>query len=370
MINIDDVYAYLSENEPDIANSICYASEWLLSKIDEAIEALKERRVAAASNDNDSEYERLTNYRDRLKEYKKDINTYLDYATKEVISTEKAEDTSPYIPGFESDSNITQDEMYQSRVDYAKYAVDSSKPHTLNESYTYKKICNFMYNGVKYPATDWTDALIKICNLLAKKSRGTFESLLDSPAFKGRKLSYLSLEYVKDKNIKIEGTKVYVWINLSANAIADLIQKLLIAFNENPGDFYVYLKADYTELHYGQSKQDQVITKPIANNEEKIGKHVKKCMRNLEAKKHFFSHNELLALMELKHSKKIFGINYPFFVASENMIYDKNGRGRYWKEPFTFNGHKYYITSQWYDYNREQFDRWYESILKVRGGKL
>ena len=41
MINIDDVYAYLGENEPDIANSICYASEWLLSKIDEAIEAFK-----------------------------------------------------------------------------------------------------------------------------------------------------------------------------------------------------------------------------------------------------------------------------------------------------------------------------------------
>ena len=63
MINIDDVYAYLGENEPDIANSICYASEWLLSKIDEAIEALKERRITAASNDNDEEYERLKNYR-------------------------------------------------------------------------------------------------------------------------------------------------------------------------------------------------------------------------------------------------------------------------------------------------------------------
>ena len=87
-------------------------------------------------------------------------------------------------------------------------------------------------------------------------------------------------------------------------------------------------------------------------------------MRELEAKKHSFSHNELLALIDANQSKKIFGINYPFFVASENMIYDKNGRGRYWKDPFTFSGHKYYITSQWYEYNRDKFDEWYNRIKK------
>lgn len=250
MINIDDVYAYLGENEPDIANSICYASEWLLSKIDEAIEALKERRITAASNDNDEEYERLKNYRDKLKEYKRDINKYLNYAESN-SSDDRDSTPSQFIPGFESDSDIAQDEMYQEKVDYAKYAVDSSKPHTLNENYTHKKICRFMYNGTKYNVTDWTDALIKICNILVKKPKKTFETLIDSPNFKGRKISYFGSKYVKDKNMKIDGTNVYVWTNLSTNAIADLIQKILIAFNENPGDFYVYLKADYTPLHYG-----------------------------------------------------------------------------------------------------------------------
>lgn len=41
MINFEEVYQYLNENEPEIANSICYVSEMLLSHIDEAIEALK-----------------------------------------------------------------------------------------------------------------------------------------------------------------------------------------------------------------------------------------------------------------------------------------------------------------------------------------
>jgi len=31
MATIDDVYAYLQKNEPQIANSICYASESLCS---------------------------------------------------------------------------------------------------------------------------------------------------------------------------------------------------------------------------------------------------------------------------------------------------------------------------------------------------
>lgn len=364
MINIDDVYAYLSEHEPDIANSICYASEWLLSKIDDAIEALKERRIVAASNDNDEEYEQLTNYRDRLKEYKKDINKYLNYTRNNSID-ENYNNTSLFLPGFKSDSNLTQDEIYQSKVDYSKYAVDSSKPHTLNENYTYKKICCFMYNGIKYTVNDWTDTLVTICNILAKKSKNTFEKLVDSPNFKGRKISYFGLKYIKDKNVKIDGTNIYVWVNLSANAIVDLIQKILIAFNDNPGDFYVYLKADYTALHNSNSKPDQTTTKVKQNNEEKIGKHVKKRMRELEAQKYTFSHNELLALLNAQKSKEIFGITYPFFVESQNMVYDKNGRGRYWKEPFRFNGKLYYITSQWYEYNRVKFDDWFNKLNRM-----
>ena len=33
MATIDDVYAYLQKSEPQIANSICYASEMLLTAL-------------------------------------------------------------------------------------------------------------------------------------------------------------------------------------------------------------------------------------------------------------------------------------------------------------------------------------------------
>lgn len=202
MINIEDVYAYLSENEPDIANQICYASEMLLSNIDKAIEALKNHRINATASDNDEELERLTNYRDRLKDYKEEINAYLNYATRE---------TQP-------DSNEKED-----------------------------------------------------------------------------------LSQVEIENIAID-------------------------------------------------------------DEERIGRHVQRCMRELEAKHYNFTQNELLALLNKQQSKIIFGINFPFFVDSENKIYDNNGYKRYWTKTYKFNGKSYYITSEWYDYNREKFDAWFRSI--------
>lgn len=360
MINFEEVYQYLNEKEPEIANSIGYASEMLLSQIDKAIEALRKRRVEAVNNDEDEECERLRNYRDRLKEYKEDINTYLNYATNSVKSSNN-EEVSSFIPGFKADNDITQDETCTMPTDYSKYNVDNSKPHTLDETFTHKKICAFMFRREKYTVNNWQDTLVKLCNLLSDLYPNKTKSLVNNPKFEGRKVSYFSYNYVKGKNIKIDGANIYVWINLSANDIVKVITNLLIEFNEHPSDFYVYLRADYTELHYGEQNSQP---KVIDDDEEKIGKHVKKCMRELEAKNYSFSHNELLALKDTAQSKKIFGITYPFFVESKDMIYDQNGRGRYWKKPFRLNGELYYITSQWYEHNREKFDKWYNKIIK------
>ena len=38
------------------------------------------------------------------------------------------------------------------------------------------------------------------------------------------------------------------------------------------------------------------------------------------------------------------------------------GRNRYWKEIFEFNGRKYLIVSQWFECNRDRFDKWVKSL--------
>lgn len=360
MANIEDVYAYLDENEPDIAKSICYASEMLLSQLELAIQALKERRIAAVTVDDDIECELLKNYRDMLKEYKTEVNSYLNYATKQEIGSKKEHTLKQFLPGFEGDEKTTHDEMYKQKIDYKKYTVDSSKPYTLNENFTHKKICSFMFRNIKYTVNDWTDALTTFCNLLSEEYKKSFKPLVNLPVFQGRKVSYFSYNYVKDRNVKIKGSNVYVWTNLSANAIVNFIKNILIEFNENPGDFYIYLKADYTELHSNEKAQTNLPKRELAN-EDKIGKHIKKCMRELETKQFNFPLHELEALLDLHQSKAIFGINVPFFMDNNDMDYDTY-LSKYWKESFTFNGKKYYITSQWYERNRERFDAWYDKI--------
>ena len=187
MINFEEVYQYLNEKEPEIANSICYASEMLLSQIDKAIEALRKRRVEAVNED---------------------INTYLNYATNSVKLSNNEED-SPFISGFKSDRDITQDEMDTLPTDYSKYNVDNSKPHTLDETFTHKKICAFMFRREKYVVNNWQDTLVKLCNLLSTLYPNKITSLVRNPKFEGRKVSYFSYNYVKGKNIKIDGTSMY-----------------------------------------------------------------------------------------------------------------------------------------------------------------
>lgn len=344
MKQIEEVYAYLDKNQPEIAQKICYASEILLSELDKALEVLKQKRVEAAKDDDDDKYDCLTKYRDILKDYKSNINAYLDYNTKH----------------SKTETFLQSPEEVKSPVDYAQYRVDSNKPHLLDENFTHARICAFLFRKVKIAVNDWTDALITLCNKIAQISPDFFSSLVNSSDFQGRKVQYFSFTYVEKRSIKILGTNVYVWTNLSANAIAKLIENILTAFGENPNEFYVYLRADYTALHYNNVLSESEIV--LKNEEEKIGKYVQRCMRELESKGHIFTSNELLALLDASQSKDIFGITYPFFIDDKSKIYGKDMHLRYWKAPFLFNGKYYYITSQWYEHHREKFNKWFELI--------
>ena len=346
MSTIKDVYAFLEQNDPDIASDISYASEMLLSALDKGVKAIKSRMNKAVDEDRDNDLKMLSEYRDTLRAYKEDINTYLDY--NQNISVEPKQ--------LELEIATTA-EFKISRIDYDQYKVDSNKPHTLDEDFEHKKICAFMYNGRKYTVHNWKDTLVSLCGILARENKNKLVEFVNSPIFQNRKGSYFGYVPVQRKNLRIEGTDIYVWTNLSANAIAQLIKKILTAFDKNYADFYIYLIKDLTELHSPEIK-------PIIKDDDeiKIGKYIQRCMRYLEARQHIFSVIDMDILLDKEQSNKTFGITYPFMTDDKTKIYDKNGHSRYWKQPYYFNGKYYYITSQWFRDNREKFDQWYESL--------
>ena len=66
-------------------------------------------------------------------------------------------------------------------------------------------------------------------------------------------------------------------------------------------------------------------------------------------------------------SKEVLGINYPFikpYLEGEDIsVQIREGSYlRYWKEIFDYSGKKFFITSQWFDWDREKFEKWIENI--------
>lgn len=232
---------FLQQNETKIADSISYASELLLSELDDALKALKKRRIDAVENDDDRLLSTLTNYRNTLKDYRNGIESCLNIPQV----NENIDEVS--VPDLEIETVLDDDEPEP--VNYALYTVDSSVAHSLRENFLHKKICAFSLEGVKYCANNWKNALVLLCNLLARQNPDKFKEIVIDSRFKGRKNQYFVNRYIPGKTEKIKNTDTYVWVNLSANAIAELMADLLIYFSKEVEKFSVYLRADYTPLH-------------------------------------------------------------------------------------------------------------------------
>lgn len=192
------------------------------------------------------------------KDYAK-IRTLTDYL-EEIAGIQQLIESYAEMFDAETDSEEVEtedllDKEQRLLPDYAEYAVDSNIAHSLYESFTFIRPAAFLFNGKKYEVNDWKEMLLKTCSLLAQRDNEMFKKLPGSPAFKGRKTTYFGTEFLEQKNAKIPGTDLYVWTNMSANAIRNIIRRLLKHFGIKITDVSVYFKADYSPLHEdGQSK--------------------------------------------------------------------------------------------------------------------
>jgi len=144
------------------------------------------------------------------------------------------------------------DEKIESKKEipnYEQYRVDNTIEHTLKEDFTHKRPNSFKI-GDEYTSivNTWQEMLLDTCKYLIKLDYEKFKKITKKPTLNGRKSVYFSI----DKNIMRKpvciGGGIYVESNMSANAIRNLILKLLKEFNIPTNSFKVYLKADYTNL--------------------------------------------------------------------------------------------------------------------------
>lgn len=134
---------------------------------------------------------------------------------------------------------------------YSDYLVDIDVEHTLYEDLTHKRPYAFKIEGTKVEIKDWKSALVQTINYLSKKDTSIIKSFVDDPKMNGKKVIYFSRVKLPTMRAarEINDINIYVETNLSANGIRNLLIKILNKYNIKLGDYKIYLKADYSELH-------------------------------------------------------------------------------------------------------------------------
>lgn len=363
---IFDVYRYLLSCDSSSAHNIYYGMELFYNSFDDGLAFLKSTMQELIRTGNYEDIDKVNDICKKIRTIQNELSHVLDVAA--TLNTETVnEDDLTFSYNEEMDESLC---MMPENVDYSKYIVDTNEQHSLDEDYEHKRPCGYMVNGIRYEAGNWQDVLLNLCSTLSKENNGLLQSFVENSRFKGRKIRYFSNVHVPKKNKKIPGTDVYVWINMSANGIKNLIRKILIEFGIKPSTFYIYLRADYSSFHTEDMKQENNEQALAMASGMKIGKYVRTKIRELSDKRFNFSNEDLSDLLSKERTKQIFGIRLPFFKRIDinaNLDVqrkDHTGNYRYWKDVFYFNGQHFLMCSQWFEYNRERFDKWISKIEK------
>ncbi len=129
-----------------------------------------------------------------------------------------------------SEIEISRRPGIKRKVDLPRRKVSKGKI----ESYVGKSVTAFTFKDTRYDVKFWKDILIKICNLMNSIHRNDFKRVL---SLQGRKRPY----FTKNANElripgKVEGTDIFVEINLSANSIVKMCLDVLSLFGYSEED--------------------------------------------------------------------------------------------------------------------------------------
>ena len=102
------------------------------------------------------------------------------------------------------------------------------QPPNPQPDYKGKKISAFIFQGSKYEVGSWKELLITVCNLMNNSHESEFDKVL---TLKTRKCPYFSIDPSQlQKSEQIQGTNIYVEINLSSNLIVRNVKNIIALF--------------------------------------------------------------------------------------------------------------------------------------------
>lgn len=101
----------------------------------------------------------------------------------------------------------------------------------------------------------------------------------------------------------------------------------------------------------------------IDDGKEKIGQHVQNRLQAL-IEKDKLDGDMIEKLLNAGYSKVTFNLNFPFLRRVAEGRKDKKGRPRYYAKAWQIQKLSYYFCNDWYEYQRTQFDNWFDEVSK------
>lgn len=231
-----ELFEFLNKEVPNSLRDIREVLDLLVTTMDGTIDEIG-KGVSECYNNKDFEKSiKFVSYSKEVDELNKkvqDILLQIDNILDENEEDDISQNTEKQIPN------------------YSDFLVDSKQEHTLYEDFTHTRPCAFKIENQRIEVREWKGILTKTIEFLGEKDRAKIRGFADEPKMNGKKVAYFSKEraFSMRSPVYIENVGLYIETNLSANAIRNLLIKILGRFEIKISEYKIYLKADYSDMH-------------------------------------------------------------------------------------------------------------------------
>lgn len=337
MNDILRIYGYLLKNHPESASQILYGVTLIQQYLGKSVDDLKDDMKKAVDDEtyNDNIYEYYKTVIDTNNDYKKLLSDMATINSKQKIKS----DSSP-IPIKENTDKKVKEWL------------------SIDSNLTSKKVNGLKIGNKEYEVKNLTEAYIKVFEYFYEADKNRFMQMMAEPFISRFTPARLTRYSVSAKSQIIGDSGIYAWTNLNSKDKQGTIVDVLKFYNYSLAFVKVSIDVDFIATERVVSKKQIKTT----SKNEKIGKHVKNKMKMLSESGYTFTNDMLHALTSKELTKSVVGNNFALLVTDEEYNSGKVDKSKYWNDIMKFNGKMYHVTSQWFEYQRDGFDKWYKSL--------
>ena len=283
-------------------------------------------------------------------------NSKANILNKEVLSADKWNETSILRRAKKLSDILIGEFKY---VDLHSDSIDScglSFGVNSGMNFSNSKPDSFEFVGELIKVTSWVDLLTKFMNLAYDLNTNVFVDLaVNDYSIPNASNIYISNDKRKlRKSRQIDNSGIYFEVNLSANSIVSFIKDLLVQMGLETDDFSFSLSEVPFDINEENTWAEGMI--PVA-----------KLFYNLISDLINNGRITAVEIEELKsknHTKELFhASDYPAIANSRLDNMGKSTQKRYRAKALNFEGQEIYISTQFFDSDRDAVIEWYKSHI-------